>query len=330
MKRLWLLLGALIVFGASSPENLMAAEGKAKSSTAATQKKTTKPAKKTTVKKARTPSPVAMPGAWAEVKGPTRGKTAIFGGYAQGCIAGAVPLPLEGPGYQVLRTKRNRFYGHPSLIAYVKKLGQQTRKASLPGFLIGDMSQPRGGPMTFGHSSHQTGLDVDIWFRLSTRPLPKAELEHPRPVSLIDSASRAINPETWTSNHARLIRIAATFPEVERIFVNPVIKRMLCETERGDRRWIAKLRPWRGHDEHFHVRLRCPRGMPGCLSQKPLQLNDDGCGEELDKWIDSDAPLTFPNSDDTMVSATKLPGRIPPKAVRNPPPSECLKVLQEK
>lgn len=330
MKRLWLLFAALIVFGVPSPENLMAAERKTETSTAATQKKTVAATKKTTPKKTSLPPLIAMPGAWATVKGPTKGKTAILGSYAQGCISGAVPLPLEAPGYQVLRTKRNRFYGHPSLIAYVKKLSQQTRKASLPGFLIGDLSQPRGGPMTFGHSSHQTGLDIDIWFRLSTKPLPKAELEHPRPVSLIDPANRAINPETWTSNHARLIRIAAAFPEVERIFVNPVIKRMLCETERGDRRWIAKLRPWRGHDEHFHVRLRCPQSMPGCVAQKPLQRDDNGCGEELDRWINSDSPLTFPDSDATMISATKLPGQIIPKAVRTPPPPECLKVLQEK
>jgi murein endopeptidase len=30
------------------------------------------------------------------------------------------------------------------------------------GLLIGDMSQPRDGPMLYGHSSHQIGLDVDI------------------------------------------------------------------------------------------------------------------------------------------------------------------------
>jgi hypothetical protein len=31
------------------------------------------------------------------------------------------------------------------------------------GLYIGDISQPRGGPMTSGHASHQIGLDADIW-----------------------------------------------------------------------------------------------------------------------------------------------------------------------
>jgi len=30
-----------------------------------------------------------------------------------------------------------------------------------------DLGQPRGGPTLSGHRSHQSGLDVDIWFLLS-------------------------------------------------------------------------------------------------------------------------------------------------------------------
>ena len=42
--------------------------------------------------------------------------------------------------------------------------------SGLPVFYVGDMAQPRGGPLPFGHASHQTGLDVDIWFTLTPRP----------------------------------------------------------------------------------------------------------------------------------------------------------------
>ena len=331
MKKLWLWVGLFVVLGMLSPHEGMAAESKAKPViTQPKAKKVTKPAKKAPGKKAA-PSPLASPAVWAAVKAPSKDTPQAVGGYAQGCIAGAVPLqPLEGDGYQVLRTARNRYYGHPALIAYIKKLAKQTRQASLPGFLIGDMSQPRGGPMAFGHASHQIGLDVDIWFLLTTKPLPKAEREHPRPISLVDSHNRAIDPANWTSNHARLLRIAASFPEVERIFVNPVIKRVLCETERGDRRWLVKLRPWRGHDEHFHVRLRCPPGSPKCAAQTPIAAGDEGCGEELDSWLDSTRPLTFDDSETTAISAPKLPGKPAPKPVRSPPPPECQNILRGK
>ena len=45
-----------------------------------------------------------------------------IGGYAAGCLKNGVSLPLEGPGYQVIRTKRLRYYGHPDLIHYLQAL----------------------------------------------------------------------------------------------------------------------------------------------------------------------------------------------------------------
>ncbi len=293
------------------------------------EKKPGKPgkAKPSTVQKR--PSILADPSAWAAHQRPTKPPARVIGGYAQGCIAGAVALPLEGGGYQVLRTARNRYYGHPTLVSYIQKLARQAQKASLPEFLIGDMGQPRGGPMAFGHASHQNGLDVDIWFRLIKARLPKAEQERPRPVTMIDPVNRASDQSSWTTDHARLLRIAASFPEVDRIFVNPVIKHTLCASERGDRRWLVKLRPWRGHDEHFHVRLRCPPGSPECVAQTPIVFGDEGCGEELDRWLSGTDPLTFDDSETTAVSAPRLPGAPPPRTSRVPP-AECMKVLHGK
>ena len=53
-----------------------------------------------------------------------------------------------------------------------KRLAESGKRVGWNGLLIGDMSQPRGGPMLNGHSSHQIGLDVDIWFT----PMPDHEL----------------------------------------------------------------------------------------------------------------------------------------------------------
>jgi penicillin-insensitive murein endopeptidase len=47
------------------------------------------------------------------------------------------------------------------------------------------------------------------------------------------------------------------------------------------------VRPWSGHDHHFHVRISCPADSPQCKPQPPPEPGD-GCGHELDYWF-SDA-----------------------------------------
>ena len=99
--------------------------------------------------------------------------TRVLGFYAHGCIAGAEGLPINGDNWQVMRLSRNRNWGHPHLVALVKRLaGKAHRDAGWPGILVGDMSQPRGGPMLTGHASHQVGLDADIWLT----PMPNRQL----------------------------------------------------------------------------------------------------------------------------------------------------------
>ena len=65
-----------------------------------------------------------------------------------------------------MRPQRRRFFGHPVLVHYLQVLGAATNQQGLGTLLIGDLGQPRGGPMPFGHRSHQIGLDADIWFWL--------------------------------------------------------------------------------------------------------------------------------------------------------------------
>lgn len=250
---------------------------------------------------------------WAEIRTPVAGATQSLGSPAAGCIAGAVALPLAGEGYQVLRPERNRFWAHPRTIGFIRDLGRAAAAEGFGSLLVGDMSQPRGGPMSFGHGSHQNGLDVDIWFRLAKHPLSAAELSRPEPVSMV--AGTGINPRTWGAGHLRLLEMAARSPEVERIFVNPPIKAEACRKASGDRSWLAKLRPWWGHDEHFHVRLSCTPGDIGCISQAPVP-DGDGCGGELASWTAK--PVLLP------ASSKDKPNR------RNPAlPAACAAILRQ-
>jgi penicillin-insensitive murein endopeptidase len=222
---------------------------------------------------------------WSRLTTPLAGPPQAIGSYSAGCLAGGLALPLVGQGYQIMRPSRNRYYGHPALLQLIERLGRQaaTRGQRL---LIGDLSQPRGGPMSSGHSSHQVGLDVDIWFEqvASLRTLSRQETENLPMRSVVVAAEGALDAARWSPRYRESLRMAANAPEVERIFVNPVIKRVLCLSETGDRDWLRKLRPWWGHDAHFHIRLRCPADSLLCETQKPLPPGD-GCDEKLDEWI---------------------------------------------
>jgi penicillin-insensitive murein endopeptidase len=237
--------------------------------------------------------PVARPDAWAAIARPAAGPPRAIGGTALGCIAGAVALPPDGPGWQAVRVSRNRHWGHPAAIALVEQVAGRARAEGFPDLWIGDIAQPRGGPMPYGHASHQTGLDVDIWLDLRPKPrVPASRREELSIPSLVLPDQSGVDPERWTPRHARLIRIAAEAPDVDRLLVNFAIKRRLCADHRGEA-WLRRVRPWRGHDSHMHVRLRCPPGSPECRDIAPPPPGD-GCDATLDWWFTPEARRPAP------------------------------------
>ena len=222
---------------------------------------------------------------WGDVRTPVPGPARVLGGPASGCLAGAERLPAEGAGFQAVRVSRNRHWGHPATVAFVKDMGARARQAGLGDLYIGDLAQPRGGPMASLHGSHQNGLDVDIWFNLDPKPrLAPSEREEIAIVKLTTQDEKRVDPALWRPEHARVLRMAADDPRVDRILVHFAIKQHLCETAGGDRAWLRKVRPWRGHNEHFHVRLVCPAGSPDCVQQAAVPPGD-GCDQTLAWWF---------------------------------------------
>jgi penicillin-insensitive murein endopeptidase len=229
---------------------------------------------------------------WGAVRTPSAGAMQAIGGAANGCIAGAAALPADGPGFSVIRVGRNRFYGHRDTIAFVERLGRAAQAAGLAPFYVGDMAQPRGGPMASGHGSHMNGMDVDIWFNLDPKPaLPPVAREEVDLPSMVLPDKSGIDPKRFDARQVSLLRLAASEPRIDRIFVNPVIKRELCRLP--DPAWLHKIRPWYGHDEHFHVRLTCPADSPGCVGQAPIPAGD-GCDASLDWWFEPHPPAPVP------------------------------------
>jgi penicillin-insensitive murein DD-endopeptidase len=214
--------------------------------------------------------------------------TQVVGFYAKGCIAGAEGIPINGETWQVMRLSRNRYWAHPDMVALIKRLSAKVHKdAGWPGILVGDMSQPRGGPMFTGHASHQVGLDADIWLTpMPNRRLSRNEREEMSAVMMVRPDRLDIDPKAWTPTHLSVIRDAAQEPTVQRIFVNAAIKKALCREAKGDRGWLSKVRPMYGHDYHFHIRIKCPPGNGGECESQPEPAESEGCSAgDLAFWF---------------------------------------------
>jgi penicillin-insensitive murein endopeptidase len=221
---------------------------------------------------------------------PARLEARTIGFYSKGCLAGGVALPINGRTWQVMRLSRNRNWGHPSLVRFLEKLADQAPKTGWRGLLVGDLSQPRGGPMRTGHTSHQVGLDADIWLTpMPSRELTRLEREEMSATMVVAEDRKDVDPNVWTPAHVAVIKAAAQDPKVSRIFVNAAIKKALCRDAGSDRQWLSKVRAWWGHDYHFHVRLGCPSDDPECRPQPPPE-EGEGCGKDLDHWF-TDAML---------------------------------------
>jgi penicillin-insensitive murein endopeptidase len=233
---------------------------------------------------------------WSQQRTPKDGPPQSIGAYNAGCLRGAVALPPEGPGFEVMHLHRHRYFGHPSLVDFVLRLAEKAQARRLPVLLIGDLGQARGGPTPSDHGSHQSGLDVDVAYTrpapMLSSPIAAADREQLQPPAVVDRNTHRVTT-AWSQQVADLVALAAEDPRVERIFVNASVKRELCALQPPGTPWLAKLRPWWGHDGHFHVRLRCPGGSPECRMQPPVS-KDDGCDATLEWWFQPEAHRTRP------------------------------------
>jgi penicillin-insensitive murein DD-endopeptidase len=251
---------------------------------------------------------------------PTEVQSRSIGFYARGCLAGAKALPVDGETWQVMRLSRDRNWGNPAMISFLERFSKKAAREGIwPGILVGDISQPRGGPMMTGHASHQVGLDADIWLTpMPDHTLTHAEREEMSAVNMVTEDGLSVDRAHWTARQAGIIQAAAEEPEVERIFVNAAIKKALCETARGQP-WMTKVRAYWGHNYHFHVRIACPAGDTGCQAQEPVPPGD-GCDKSLAWWFTDEAlhPYVNPNAKPK-----------PPLTLAQLPP-ECRQVVLEK
>jgi penicillin-insensitive murein DD-endopeptidase len=250
-----------------------------------------------------------------------------IGTYAKGCLSGAAALPVNGPAWQVMRLSRNRRWANPKLVSLVERLAVEAKaNDGWNGLLVGDMSQPRGGPMKSGHASHQIGLDADVWLTPMPDHILSGKERETMAATVMTKSHTELDNSVWSESRARLIKRAASYPEVGRIFVHPPIKAELCRWSNrvgGDQSWLAKVRPIYGHNYHFHIRMKCPAGSSSCKDQwAPKPKDGTGCGEELAYWL---GPIPWRPHPPRDPNLPKLPP--PPPLTLSGLPAQCRAVV---
>ncbi len=175
-------------------------------------------------------------------------------------------MPPSGLGW---RCKSRNNYGTAETVAILRWAFAQVARR-FPGtvpVVVGDLSR-RGGGRLRPHHSHRSGRDVDIgYYARDNRPLRGFERM---------SEETLDADKTWYL----LERLLAS-GQVEYIFVDYELQGALYDAARragwpqaalagifqfprgsSVRRGI--IRHARGHDDHFHVRFRCPEGDGAC------------------------------------------------------------------
>ena len=130
-----------------------------------------------------------------------------------------------------------RRYGTQKLVDTVEAIALDygARYPIGPRLVVGDLSRTHGGPLD-GHDSHQSGLDVDIYFPrrdgLETSPEKPSLVARRRAQWLVNRAARA---------------------DADRVFIGPNV---------GPRRPTTRVQYLARHDNHLHLRIRPPVGQP--------------------------------------------------------------------
>ncbi len=218
-------------------------------------------------------------------RSPLPGVAESIGSYSSGCLIGAEAMNIDMEGIHQMRISRGKFWGHPELIGYLSETALKVKKELGRDLLVSDLGLARGGPNLTGHVSHQNGLDADVWFKTipTQAPLSLSERELMGAYSVVKNIIE-LETSLWVQLNRDVSRILASDERIQRIFVHPVVKKDLCENSGFSDELLSKFRPWYGHDDHYHVRIRCPIGSPDCRPQAEVP-DGNGC-DELDWWFE--------------------------------------------
>lgn len=211
-----------------------------------------------------------------------------------GMITDAVPIPLKGEGYTLLR-KNGVNWGNARLVTAIRDAAKEVSRARPgPPLIVGDLAARWGGESS-GHRSHRTGRDADLLIYVVTpdgRSVPSPGFLRFGPDGLADAAPPDKNGNSKSSgNYLRvdlerqwlLIKalVSSKAANVQWLFFAHWLEAMVIEYARArgedpELVWYAEnvlLQPGdsASHDDHLHLRIACTpdEAVAGCLGGGP-------------------------------------------------------------
>lgn len=151
----------------------------------------------------------------------------------------------------------------------LNKLGESSKSMARAAPLwVGDISLKNGGRITnSGHKSHQNGIDVDLAYPMTT--------DYTGGFKSIFTGNGSLNSGFQTQETWELFKKAWSLDVTDRIFVGSRVKRVFCNhsqkigEKEGFSQLLRRMRPTPGHDNHFHLRIKCTPNQPRCRMMGP-------------------------------------------------------------
>ncbi|MBL7556216.1 MAG: penicillin-insensitive murein endopeptidase [Bdellovibrionaceae bacterium] len=194
-------------------------------------------------------------------------------------------------GFEVRFPLRRAHYGTYDIIDLMVNIGEWVRQ-NVPGLPISvsDVSGPKGGQLG-RHSSHRTGMDVDIAYLTKNPKMTFMNLDANVPKGAYT------HPDFNAADQWRLIKAAHEFAPIEVIYVNRRIKQEMCrqaliagdlksntDTQSLAASILTKLIVIdNNHGNHWHVRLDCKTLKDMKLQKKCEILRQPYVGPECQK-----------------------------------------------
>ena len=180
------------------------------------------------------------------------------------------------------------------------------------------MAQARGGPMLTGHTSHQLGLDADIWLTpMPDRELTRQEREEMSATDMVRRRQARHRSVGLDAGACRAHPRRGAEPAIERILVNPAIKKALCREADRRPRLVAQGASVVGAQLSHASAHRLPGRQSG-MQAAGSDAGTEGCGADLDYWF-RDAILNPP-------PPKEPPKPKPPLTMADLPPS-CKQIV---
>lgn len=195
-------------------------------------------------------------------------------------------------------TAKNTF-GSYDLARILQKVGAYLQSL-MPGrrLAVTEISKQGGGRIcwkvkvkgkwkTKCHASHKNGTDADIRYLTNKDENLPADV-----VTRTDTRGRPIkpvvDPDFLAKYQYQLFKSAWETNEVEIFFADEEIKKVMCEEAKksGDYKngdtdtpiaeMLKRIRPEKGHDDHWHIRVKCSPDHPNC-EKIDYKIYDVGC-----------------------------------------------------